>query len=58
MEKHIYDEKNGLHYTLAEDGMHYPDLALPEGEDIWMGKLEEQHLLYQMMSAQSEINLF
>ena len=38
MEKHIYDEKNGLHYTLAEDGMYYPDLELPEQEDMWVGK--------------------
>ena len=38
MEKHIYDEKNGLHYTLAEDGMYYPDLELPEEEYVWVGK--------------------
>lgn len=38
MEKHIYDEKNGLHYTLSEDGMYYPDLALPEEENVWVGK--------------------
>ena len=30
MEKHIYDEKNGLNYTLNEDGFYYPDIALPE----------------------------
>ncbi len=38
MEKHIYDEKNGLHYTLGEDGMYYPDIVLEEQEDYQIGK--------------------
>ena len=38
MEKHIYDEKNGLHYTLGEDGMFYPDIVLEEQEDYQIGK--------------------
>lgn len=38
MEKHIYDEKNGLHYTLGEDGMYYPDIVLEEQEDYPIGK--------------------
>ncbi len=33
MKTHIYDERNGLHYTLGEDGYYYPDLALPQIED-------------------------
>lgn len=28
MEKYIYDEKNGVHYTLGEDGMYYLILSL------------------------------
>ena len=39
MKKHIVDEKNGLHYTLHEDGMYYPDLRLSnEQEEIPLGK--------------------
>lgn len=38
MKEHIYDEKNGLHYTLAEDGMYYPDLELPKEDNTWVGK--------------------
>ncbi len=34
MDKHIYNGKNGLHYTLLEDGMYYPDLALPDEEGV------------------------
>lgn len=30
MERHIYNEVNGLHYTLGEDGMYYPNLVLKE----------------------------
>lgn len=30
MEKNII-EKNGIEYTLGEDGLYYPDLELPEG---------------------------
>ena len=38
MEKHIYDEKNGLNYTLHGD-YYLPDLALNEEEPIY-GKYE------------------
>lgn len=38
MKKHIYDEKNGLQYTLGDDGMYYPDIVLEEQEDCQIGK--------------------
>jgi len=65
MVKHIYDEKNGLHYTLAEDGMYYTDLALPEEEDVWIGKyglLRETYLqehknhLYMSLYLSGKLN--
>ena len=65
MEKHIYDEKNGLHYTLAEDGMYYPDLALPEDEDVWVGKYgllretylkEHKNSLYMSLYLSGKLN--
>lgn len=31
-------EKAGITYTLAEDGMYYPDLKLPEEEEPRYGK--------------------
>lgn len=37
MKKHIYDEKNGLSYTLHGD-YYLPDLALPEEEVSTYGK--------------------
>lgn len=37
MKKHIYDEKNGLSYTLHRD-YYLPDLALPEEEPATYGK--------------------
>ncbi len=46
MEKTIYDEKNGLSYSLGDDGMYYPDLSLGE-EDYNIGKyglLREEYL--------------
>lgn len=45
MKKHIYDERNGLHYTLGEDGYYYPDLALPE-QKYEIGRFGLQHLNY------------
>ena len=65
MEKHIFDEKNGLHYTLAEDGMYYTDLALPEEEDVWVGKYgllretylqEHKNRLYMSLYLSGELN--
>ena len=45
MEKHIYDEKNGLNYTLHGD-YYLPDLALNEEEPIYgkYGMLRKQFL--------------
>ena len=45
MEKHIYDEKNGLSYTLHGD-YYLPDLALNEEEPIYgkYGRLRKQFL--------------
>lgn len=40
-------EKAGIIYTLAEDGMYYPDLKLPEDEELHYGKygsLRKQYL--------------
>lgn len=37
MKKHIYDEKNGLNYTLQGD-CYFPDLVLPEEESATYGK--------------------
>ena len=33
MGKHIIGE-NGISYTEGTDGIYYPDLKLPEGEDL------------------------
>ena len=45
MEKHIYDEKNGLSYTLHED-YYLPDLVLNEEESTYgkYGMLRKQFL--------------
>ena len=45
MEKHIYDEKNGLRYTLQGD-YYLPDLALNEEEPTYgkYGMLRKQFL--------------
>ena len=45
MEKHIYDKKNGLSYTLCGD-YYLPDLALNEEEPIYgkYGMLRKQFL--------------
>ncbi len=49
LKKHIYDESNGLHYTLEGD-YYIPDLKLPEENRsigrygrLHRGYLEEQH---------------
>lgn len=49
MKKHIYDEKNGLHYTLGEDGLYYPDIVLDEQEHHPIGKYGRmrEHFLKQ-----------
>ena len=45
LKKHIYDEHNGLHYTLVGD-YYIPDLELPEGTrpiGIW-GRMHKDYL--------------
>ena len=44
LKKHIYDEKNGLHYTLIGD-YYIPDLKLPE-EHRPIGKYGRMHREY------------
>ncbi len=57
MKKHIYDEQNGLHYTMHGD-YYLPDLVLPETEYPPLGKygrmrktylMEHHKLLYSQM---------
>ena len=64
MEKHIYDEKNGLGYTLYGD-YYLPDLELPEDEEAHYGKYgmlrktylkEHRKAYYQMMILQGKLN--
>ena len=45
MEKRIYNEKNGIRYTLQGD-YYLPDLALPEQEDKPIGLWGQRHLNY------------
>ncbi|MFR5686666.1 MAG: TnpV protein, partial [Blautia wexlerae] len=44
LKKHIYEEKNGLHYTLNGD-YYLPDLKLPE-EHRPIGKYGRMHREY------------
>ena len=64
MEKHIYDEKNGLGYTLHGD-YYLPDLELPEDEEAHYGKYgmlrktylkEHRKAYYQMLILQGKLN--
>ena len=64
MDKHIYDEKNGLGYTLYGD-YYLPDMELPEDEEAHYGKyevlrktyLKEQGKpYYQMLMLQGKLN--
>ena len=64
MEKHIYDEKNGLGYTLYGD-YYLPDLELPEDEEAQYGKYgmlrktylkEHRKAYYQMLILQGKLN--
>ena len=64
MEKHIYDDKNGLGYTLYGD-YYLPDLELMEDEEACYGKhgilrktyLKEQGKpYYQMLMLQGKLN--
>ena len=64
MDKHIYDEKNGLGYTLYGD-YYLPDLEFPEDEEAHYGKygiLRKTYLkehgkpYYQMLMLQGKLN--
>lgn len=64
MEKHIYDEKNGLGYTLYGD-YYLPDMELPEDEEACYGKYgmlrktylkEHRKAYYQMLIRQGKLN--
>lgn len=64
MEKHIYDDKNGLGYTLYGD-YYLPDLELPEDEEAHYGKygmlrktylMEHRKPYYQMLILQGALN--
>ena len=64
MDKHIYDEKNGLGYTLYGD-YYLPDLELPEDEEAHYGKygiLRKTYLkehgkpYYQMLMLEGKLN--
>ena len=63
MEKHIYDDKNGLGYTLYGD-YYLPDLELPEEEAHYgkYGMLRKTYLMehrkpyYQMLILQGKLN--
>lgn len=64
MEKHIYDDKNGLGYTLYGD-YYLPDLELPEDEEAHYGKygmlrktylMEHRKPYYQMLILQGKPN--
>ncbi len=60
LEKEIYDESNGLWHTLAEDGMYYPNLALPEQDNTWVGKygLLRKHALKSIKTVDICICIF
>lgn len=64
MEKHIYDDKNGLGYTLYGD-YYLPDLELMEDEETCYGKygmlrktylMEHRKPYYQMLMLQGKLN--
>ena len=64
MEKHIYDDKNGLGYTLYGD-YYLPNLELPEDEEAHYGKYgilrktylkEHRKAYYQMLILQGKLN--
>ncbi len=57
MEKHIYDETNGLNYTLGEDGYYYPDLVLPEPKHE-ICRFGRMHLDYLKKNKRAVYNEF
>ena len=56
MEKHIYDEKNGLSYTLCGD-YYLPDLVLNEEEPTYgkYGMLRKQFLTAHLNQIDQEV---
>ena len=54
MEKRIYDEANGLYYTLEEDGMYYPKIELPEETRYDIGKYGLMRLEYLSKHCRTE----
>lgn len=63
MKKHIYDENNGLSYTLHGD-YYLPDLVLPEEEPVTYGKYgmlrrtflkEHKKGIYSLLIAQGKL---
>ncbi|MGL5440504.1 MAG: TnpV protein [Filifactoraceae bacterium] len=65
LQKEIFDENNSLWYTIAEDGMYYPNIELPVEEDIWVGKYgllretylrEHKNSLYMSLYLSGELN--
>ena len=59
MEKHIYDEKNGLRYTLQGD-YYLPDLALNEEESTYgkYGMLRKQFLKEHRSAKYQSVHIF
>lgn len=66
MKKHIYDENNGLSYTLYGD-YYIPDIVLPEDEIASYGKyglLKKQYLkeyrkgLYNSLLLKGQLNVY
>lgn len=64
MEKHIYNDKNGLGYTLYGD-YYLPDLELMEDEEACYGKygmlrktylMEHRKTYYQMLMLHGKLN--
>ncbi len=43
LEKEIYDESNGLWYTLGEDDIYYPNLIMPKAKAYFIGKYGRLH---------------
>lgn len=54
MEKRIYDETNGLYYTLEEDGLYYPKIELPEETRYDIGKYGLMRLEYLSKHCRTE----
>lgn len=53
MKKHIVG-KNGICYMLGKDGLHYPDLKLPEKADYPIGKYGRMRKSYLQEYREAE----